>query len=256
MSDNTQQTNDIILHAENIVKTFQNGDDTITAVNDISFSLRTGEFLAIMGSSGSGKSTMLNILGALEQPDSGKLYLNGIYEENYSIEPYATEMRCKNIGFVFQEFNLLHDLSVRENISMPLILNGKKDREIQKEIDTVLSQVKLTQKANASINELSGGQRQRVAIARAIIAKPKILLADEPTGNLDYNTSREIMELLCRLQKEWGQSIILVTHDPAVAAYADRIIFFHDGQKVAEYRNRKDEGDISRIIDIFGKFSL
>lgn len=256
MSNKTEQTTNTILQVENIVKKFQNGNGTITAVNDISFSLQAGELLAIMGSSGSGKSTMINIVGALEQPDSGRLYLNGVYEENYSKEPHATEMRCKNIGFVFQEFNLLHDLSVRENIAMPLILNGKKEREIQKETANVLSQVKLSEKADSAIDELSGGQRQRVAVARAIIAKPKILLADEPTGNLDYNTSKEIMELLCRLQKERGQSIILVTHDPVIAAYADRIIFFHDGQKVSEYRNRKDAGDSTRIIDIFRKFTL
>lgn len=256
MSDNTEKAKDIILQVENIVKTFQNGDDTITAVNDISFSLQAGELLAIMGSSGSGKSTMLNILGALEQPDSGKIYLDGTYEENYSKEPYATEIRRKNIGFVFQDFNLLHDLSVWENISMPLVLNGKKQQEIQEEVETVLMQVKLSEKADAAIHELSGGQRQRVAIARAIIASPKILLADEPTGNLDYNTSKEIMELLCRLQKERQQSIILVTHDPVIAAYADRIIFFHDGEKVTEYRNRKDTGDSTRIIDIFRKFTL
>lgn len=256
MANESQPAQECILQVENIVKTFQNGDNTITAVNDISFSLNTGELLAIMGSSGSGKSTMLNILGALENPDSGKIYLNGEYEENYSKEPYATEMRRKNIGFVFQEFHLLHDLSVWENVSMPLILNGKKEQEIQEETATVLSQVKLTEKADSAIDELSGGQRQRVAIARAIIAKPKILLADEPTGNLDYNTSKEIMDLLCQLQHERNQSIILVTHDPSIAAYADRIIFFHDGEKISEYRNRKDAGDSSRIIDIFRKFSL
>lgn len=244
-----------ILQVENIIKTFRNGTGTITAVNDISFSLHTGELLAIMGSSGSGKSTMLNIVGALENPDSGKIYLNGAYEENYSKEPYATDMRRKNIGFVFQEFNLLQDLSVRENISMPLILNGKKDKEIKSELETVLAQVGLSEKADSPINQLSGGQRQRVAIARAIIAKPKILLADEPTGNLDFNTSQEIMELLCSLQQELRQSIILVTHDPVIAGYADRVIFFHDGRKVAEHQNQKDEDDSSRIIDIFRQFS-
>lgn len=244
-----------ILQVENIVKTFRNGTGTITAVNDISFSLHTGELLAIMGSSGSGKSTLLNILGALENPDSGKIYLNGTYEENYSKEPYATDMRRKNIGFVFQEFNLLQDLSVRENISMPLILNGRKDKEIKSELETVLSQVGLSEKADSPINQLSGGQRQRVAIARAIIAKPKILLADEPTGNLDFNTSQEIMELLCSLQQELRQSIILVTHDPVIAGYADRVIFFHDGRKVAEHQNQKNEKDSSHIIDIFRQIS-
>lgn len=244
-----------ILQVENIVKTFRNGTGTITAVNDISFSLHKGELLAIMGSSGSGKSTMLNIIGALENPDSGKIYLNGVYEENYSKEPYATDMRRKNIGFVFQEFNLLQDLSVRENISMPLILNGKKEKEIKTELETVLSQVGLSEKTDSPINQLSGGQRQRVAIARAIIARPKILLADEPTGNLDFNTSQEIMKLLCTLQQELKQSIILVTHDPVIAGYADRVIFFHDGRQVAEHQNQKNEDDSSHIIDIFRQLS-
>ena len=236
------EKNDIVLRVENIVKNFQNGDSIVKAVNGISFSLRQGEMLAVMGSSGSGKSTMLNICGALEEPDSGRIYLNGVYEENYSKEPYATEIRRKNIGFVFQDFNLLWDLSVRENISMPLILAGKREREIKKEVDEVLRQVMLTEKADAAIAELSGGQRQRVAIARAIIARPKILLADEPTGNLEFHTSRDIMELICSLQKRLNQSIIMVTHDPAIASYADRVIYFHDGRRVEGlYENAKSD---------------
>ena len=227
-----KEKRDIVLQVENIVKTFQNGDSIVTAVNGISFTLKQGEMLAVMGSSGSGKSTMLNICGALQEPDSGRIYLNGVYEENYSKEPYATEIRRKNIGFVFQDFKLLWDLSVRENISMPLVLNGEKEKEIKKEVNEVLAQVMLTEKADAAIAELSGGQRQRVAIARAIIAKPKILLADEPTGNLDFNTSKDIMELICSLQKKLNQSIIMVTHDPAIAAYADRVLYFHDGRRV------------------------
>lgn len=240
-----------ILKVETIRKTYQNGDQTITALEDISFELAKGEILAIMGSSGSGKSTMLNILGALDEPDSGKIYLEGEYKEEYSKEPFATEMRKNYIGFVFQNFSLLQDLSVRENVELPLILQGSSVKQSRKEVEEIVEMIGLKEKTDSDIRNLSGGQQQRVAIARAVITKPRILLADEPTGNLDFNTSKEIMELFLKLREQIQQSIIIVTHDPVIASYADRILFFHDGRKKVEYQNVENQDNFSNILEIF-----
>ena len=244
-------SNELVMKADNIIKTFTSGEMTVNALKGVDVELRRGEMLSIMGSSGSGKSTMLNILGALENPDEGKIYLNGIEIQDYSIEPVATQMRNEHIGFVFQDYGLLNDLSVKENIALVLQLKGVKERLIKDKVKEVLQSVGLLEKINSRINELSGGQRQRVAIARAIIADPEIILADEPTGNLDYNTSVEIMELFVKLKKNNNQSMIVVTHDPMVAAYADRVMFLHDGSKVAEHINSDNEDNYSSIIDIF-----
>lgn len=240
-----------MLKVEHIKKTYQNGEQSITALEDISFQLEKGEILAIMGSSGSGKSTILNILGALDEPDSGKIYLEGKYEENYSKEPFATEMRKNYIGFVFQDFSLLQDLSVRENVELPLILQGTLSKESKQEVEKIIEMTGLKEKIDSDIRKLSGGQQQRVAIARAVITKPRILLADEPTGNLDFNTSKEIMELFLNLCKQIQQSIIIVTHDPVIASYADRILFFHDGKKQVEYCNEEGKDNFSKILEIF-----
>lgn len=186
------------------------------------FSLNKGEQLAIMGSSGSGKSTLLNVLGALDSSDSGKVYINGALQEDYHIEPFATKYRSENIGFVFQSFNLLRDLTVEENVALPLILNGLKSKEVQKKVDEDLELVGLLRWKKHKSSELSGGQQQRVALARAKITEPNLLLADEPTGNLDYNTSLEVLKIFKMMREKLNQSIIIVTHDPMVASYADR----------------------------------
>ena len=155
---------------ENISKTYQNGEQMINALEAISFEVARGEMVAIMGSSGSGKSTLLNILGALDEPDTGKIYLDEIYQENYFKEPFATENRKNNIGFVFQNFSLLNDLTVRENVELPLILKEKNKKEIKSKVEKIIKMVGLEKKIDSSITSLSGGQQQRVAIARAIIA--------------------------------------------------------------------------------------
>lgn len=240
-----------ILRIENISKDYQNGEDIIHALKNISFELNRGELLAIMGSSGSGKSTMLHILGALDKPDEGKIYLNHIYEKNYCVEPYATEIRRMNIGFIFQKFNLLDDLTVEENISLPLILDDYDEKTIRKRTAEKIELVGLKGRERHRPCELSGGQQQRVAIARAIVTNPKILLADEPTGNLDYNTAKDFMELLVNMNKSLNQSTIIVTHDPMVASYADRILFFHDGMIRNEFINNKNSFDIDAILKIF-----
>lgn len=240
-----------ILQVERLSKKYRNGNEVIKALNNISLGVEKGEILAVMGSSGSGKSTLLHILGAMDKADEGKIYLSGVYEQKYSEEPYATKIRNENIGFVFQNFNLLQDMTVTENISIPLILGGYKPNEIKEIVAEKIQLVGLSGRESHRPSELSGGQQQRVAIARAMVKKPRILLADEPTGNLDYNTSKGIMELFRKMNQELNQTIILVTHDPMVASYSDRILFFHDGEVKEEFKPHKDGNDIDRIIGVF-----
>lgn len=240
-----------VLRVEGISKKYANGDEIIEALKNVSLTLHKGEILAIMGSSGSGKSTLLHILGALDVPDEGKIYLNNIYEKNYCKEPYSTQIRSKYIGFVFQQFNLINDLTVIENISLPLILDGVEDSLIRKIVTEKLEMIDLIGKEHNRPFELSGGQQQRVAIARAIVTNPKILLADEPTGNLDYNTAKDIMSLFIKMNNELKQSTIIVTHDPMVASYADRVLFFHDGILKNEYQTHNNDTDIDEILNLF-----
>lgn len=238
-----------ILRVENITKTYKTIDSTIYALRDISFEIEEGEILAIMGSSGSGKSTLLHILGAIDKPDSGKIYINHCYEKNYCTEPKATEIRSEYIGFIYQNFNLLKDFSVEENIALPLILDGVKEADIGKRVQKMVDLVGLSGRENHRPGELSGGQQQRVAIARALVKSPKILLADEPTGNLDYKTSIEIMDFLAKANKDTGKTMVIVTHDPKIAAYADRVLFFKDGEIKGEYSLGEIEDKLDFIVD-------
>lgn len=237
-----------VLRIEGLSKSYLLGKNKISALKDVSFSLNQGELLAIMGSSGSGKSTLLNILGALDSPDSGKVFINGVLQEEYHIEPFATKYRSENIGFVFQSFNLLRDLTVEENVALPLILKGLKSKEVQKKVEEELELVGLSRWKKHKTSELSGGQQQRAALARAKITEPNLLLADEPTGNLDYNTSLEVLKIFKMMREKLNQSIIIVTHDPMVASYADRVIFFNDGQIVGVYNNGKSNKENVDII--------
>ncbi|MBQ7926607.1 MAG: ABC transporter ATP-binding protein [Lachnospiraceae bacterium] len=238
-----------ILRVENITKTYKTLDSTIFALRDISFGIEEGEILAIMGSSGSGKSTLLHILGAIDKPDEGKIYLNHCYEKNYCTEPKATEIRSDYIGFIYQNFNLLSDFSVEENIALPLILDGAKEKDIKKKVQKVIDLVGLKGRENHRPGELSGGQQQRVAIARALVKSPRILLADEPTGNLDYKTSIEIMDFLAKANRETGKTMVIVTHDPKIAAYANRVLFFKDGEIKGEYALGEQEDKLDFIVD-------
>ncbi|NMF06652.1 ABC transporter ATP-binding protein [Clostridium beijerinckii] len=241
-----------VLRIESLSKSYGSKKNEVIALNNISFSLNKGELLAIMGSSGSGKSTLLNILGALDSPNSGKVYINGELQDNYHIEPFATRYRSDNIGFVFQSFNLLRDLSVEENVALPLILKGVDSKEVQLKVDIELELVGLSKWRKHRPSELSGGQQQRVALARAIVTEPNLLLADEPTGNLDYNNSLEVLNIFKMMREKLNQSIIIVTHDPIVASYADRVLFFNDGQIVSEYSNSgKGKENIDIILDKF-----
>lgn len=240
-----------ILSIQNLSKVYETVGDGVKALDNVSFDLYEGELLAVMGTSGSGKSTLLNLLGAMDNPTAGEIRLKGIYDKTMFEEPQATIYRRENIGFIFQSFNLLKDLSVEENIALPLILKGIADKEIKQEVSKMLKITGLEEWRTHRPVELSGGQQQRVAIGRALITSPPIVLADELTGNLDFNTSTEILRTLIKMKAQFNQSIIMVTHDPSVATYADRVLFFHDGKIVDEYSCLKTADDMDAILQKF-----
>ncbi len=217
-----------IIHLEHIYKDYPLGNSTVRVLKDINLSVHPGEYVALMGPSGSGKSTLMNIIGALDVPTSGKYILNGREVEKLTDDQLA-EVRNKEIGFVFQTFNLLPRLSALENVALPLIYAGVPKRERLERARRMLADVGLADRMDHKPNQLSGGQRQRVAIARALINNPSILLADEPTGNLDSQSSEEVMKLFDRLHEQ-GHTIILVTHEPDIAAHAKRLVRLLDGK--------------------------
>lgn len=215
-----------ILCSENLIKTYGKGQSLVTAVNNITITINGGEFVSIIGPSGSGKSTLLHMLGGLDRPTSGKVLLDGtdIYKLS---EAELSVFRRRRFGFIFQLYNLVPVLTVEENIVLPLLLDG---RPVDKEyIHELLSLLGLEERRRHLPNQLSGGQQQRVAIGRALANKPSILFADEPTGNLDSATSMEVMELLQLSIKKYHQSLIMITHDPKIAAFANRVIEIQDG---------------------------
>lgn len=224
-----------VIRLENITKRYALGDgEFYQALNGISLSINQGEFVAIMGPSGSGKSTTMHIIGALDTPTSGKYLLNGKDISSYTSDQLA-EIRNKEIGFVFQSFNLLPRTTVLKNVERPMIYAGIPQQERTKRALAALELVHIAEKANNLSNRISGGQIQRVAIARALVMNPSIILADEPTGNLDTKTSSEIMEFLQGLNKK-GNTIVVITHEEDIAKYAKRIIRIVDGKIVADKR--------------------
>jgi len=220
--------NDGLIQIENLWKTYQMGSEEIHALRGVTFDINRGEYLAIMGPSGSGKSTMMNLIGCLDTPSKGKYLLNTRLVSEMDDDELA-HIRNKEIGFVFQTFNLLPRASALHNVELPLIYNGTPANERKDRAIKVLHSVELGDRVYHRPNELSGGQRQRVAIARALINNPSIILADEPTGNLDSATSRDIMSLFDALHEK-GNTIILVTHEPDIAGHAHRVIRLLDGQ--------------------------
>lgn len=240
-----------ILSIENLTKQYKNSSVEVQALKGVSLEVEEGEFVAVMGKSGSGKSTFLNIVAALDSPTSGSIKLRNEEVIDLYEEPMASEYRGKNIGFIFQNFNLLKDLTVEDNIALPLILKGINVEEASKRTEELMKELNIYDWRKHRPIELSGGQQQRVAIGRAIITNPPLLLADEPTGNLDYNTSIEILQILQNMKQKLKQSIIMVTHDPEVATYADRVVFFHDGSIIQEYKLNKNGTDIDVIMNIF-----
>ena len=218
----------MIITVDNINKTYKNGSLELQVLKNISFKVDKGEFLAIMGSSGSGKSTMMNILGCLDNQYEGKYILDGI-DISKSSENELSEIRNKKIGFIFQSFNLLPRLTALENVELPLIYSSVPKEERHKRANELLEMVGLKDRTHHRPNELSGGQRQRVAIARALVNNPSIILADEPTGNLDSKSETEIIEILQKLNK-MGKTIVIVTHEPNIGEIAQRKIVFKDGE--------------------------
>jgi len=214
---------------KNVVKTYNTGAVRVKALENISLDVREGEFISIMGSSGSGKSTLLHIMGALDRPDSGEIYLNETAFSSLS-DDELSDIRRERIGFVFQQFNLLPTLTALENAALPLLLAGKADETEKERVRRTLLAVGMGDRLSHKPDELSGGEMQRVAIARALAMRPAIILADEPTGNLDSKTGEEILALLKQCQDDFGQTIVLVTHDAKAAAYGDRIIVLKDGR--------------------------
>ncbi|MGD2165280.1 MAG: ABC transporter ATP-binding protein [Anaerolineae bacterium] len=221
------------LEARALRKHYELGEHTVDALSGVDFTVERGEFVAIMGPSGSGKSTLLHLLGGLDQPSDGEVRLAG-RQLSVLNDKEATLVRRHNVGFVFQFFNLLPTLTAEENVALPLIIDGQSLRKHRRRIDTVLKLVGLSDRAHHRPDQLSGGEQQRVSVARALVTEPAIVLADEPTGNLDTKTGMAIMSLLLRSRDELGQTIVVVTHDPRAAAYADRVVFLRDGRICGE----------------------
>ena len=220
--------NSLAVEAKNIIKEYKIGNTTTRVLKEVSLQVMKGEFVSIMGQSGSGKSTLLYILGGLDTPASGKVYMNGADISHFNDEKMSI-IRRRNIGFVFQFYNLIPNLNVEENIMLPLLLDGKNLKDYKNQLDEILDIVGLTDRRKHTPRELSGGQQQRVAIARALIGKPEILFADEPTGNLDSKTGIEIIDLLNKINRDNGQTIIMVTHSPEAAKSSSRTITVSDG---------------------------
>ena len=225
-----------LIEVKNAIKTYQTGEDSFNALNDVSLSIEQGEFVAIMGASGSGKSTFMNMLGTLDKPNSGSYYLDGIDMLSLDTDNLAM-IRNEKMGFVFQGFNLISRTTALENVELPMIYKGIPEEERIVRAKKALKIVGLEQREDHMPNQMSGGQQQRVAIARAIINDPPLILADEPTGNLDTKTSIEVMEFFVNLNKEMGKTIVLVTHEPDIAQYCKRVVKFKDGNIISDEIN-------------------
>lgn len=235
-----------ILKVENLCKSYGKGETMVKALDNVSFSVDKGEFVAIVGPSGSGKSTLLHLLGGVDKPDSGKVFIDGtdIYGLN---ETNLAIFRRRQVGLIYQFYNLIPVLNVEENITLPMLLDGKKPDEGQ--LERVLESLQLTDRKKHLPNQLSGGQQQRVSIGRAIINNPSIVLADEPTGNLDSKNSEDIINLLKESNRRYNQTLIVITHDESIALQADRVIAIEDGKISRDEVIRKNVAE-SRVNEV------
>lgn len=240
-----------LVQAENLTKVYGSGETAIVALDHVTMSIHPNEFVAVMGPSGCGKSTLLHLLGGLDRPTEGNVSVDGQWLDKLS-DDAVTQLRRRKIGFVFQFFNLIPILTSIENAALPLLLDGAAPAQAKQKAIEWLTKVGLGQRLSSRPDQLSAGQQQRVAIARALITEPVLVLADEPTGNLDTKSSDEIAALLKQVAKEWGRAVLMVTHDPRIAAYADRIIFLKDGKIVNEAHletKRSDNAEsVSRMM--------
>jgi len=228
--------NDFIIELRDVKKIYRMGNVFVNALNGVSLKVKRGEFLSVVGKSGSGKSTLVNQIGCIDTPTDGHVYLDGEDIANMS-ESELAQIRGRKIGFVFQVFNLMPTLTVYENVTLPLIFQGISQSEMDRRVGEVLKLVDLTDRKSHKPGELSGGQRQRVAIARALINNPEVVLADEPTGNLDSKTGNEIMDFLYKLNRRKEVTVILVTHDHDLAKLAERTVVLSDGKIIKEKKN-------------------
>ena len=227
-----------LIEVKHATKTYATGEAAFNALNDVSLTIEKGEFVAIMGASGSGKSTFMNMLGTLDKPNSGSYYLDGIDVLNLDSDSLS-EIRNTKLGFVFQGFNLISRTSAIDNVELPMIYKGIDEETRHIRAKEALKIVGLENRENHMPNQMSGGQQQRVAIARAIVNDAPLILADEPTGNLDTKTSIEVMEFFCRLNEVHGKTIVLVTHEPDIAEYCKRVVRFKDGNIISDEVKRK-----------------
>jgi putative ABC transport system ATP-binding protein len=236
-----------LIQAENLTKVYGTGETAVIALDHADLSVDAPEFVAVMGPSGCGKSTLLQLLGGLDRPTDGRVLIDGQSLGELSDEQ-LTQLRRRKIGFVFQSYNLIPLLDATENVALPVTLDGAPSAAAQARAVGWLQKVGLGQRLHNRPDQLSGGQQQRVAVARALVAEPKLVLADEPTGNLDSRSSDEIATLLRQVANEWGRAVIMVTHDSRIASYADRIIFLKDGSIVHELRLEPHNGANADLV--------
>ena len=239
-----------VLQTRAVKKKYLMGQVTVNALDGVDLSVEKGEFVAVMGPSGSGKSTLLHLLGGLDWPSDGEITLAGKALSGLS-DDEITLLRRRGVGFIFQFYNLLPTLSAEENVALPLLIDGKRIEDYQGKIDQLLDLVGLVERRDHKPDQLSGGQQQRVAIARALVTDPQIVLADEPTGNLDSKSGLVILELLRRSCDDMGQTVVMVTHDPKAASYAGRVIFLQDGQ-IVDQLALGETNDVERILARMG----
>lgn len=233
------QEREPVIRVKNLYKIYRVGQNKVRALNGVDLEIYRGEFCSIVGTSGSGKSTMLNMLAGLEKPTKGEVIISGEHLERMN-ENQLVRFRREHVGFIFQSFNLLGTMNAKENVALPLTFRGVPKKERMAKADKMLNLVGLPKHKNHKPNEMSGGQQQRVGVARALVVDPEIIFADEPTGNLDSNTSAEVMELMKKIVREQNQTLVMVTHDNHLASFADRIFHIIDGKIVKIEDNRKN----------------